>query len=270
MKKIQEVPKGAVRSAEELKRLDDLDLPPKTKNLIERKFGKDLEGIVYEGRMATFDGRRNHLLIIEDLVKALDAAGFIRHDLDPRVFSIYCRLYVAVYRKGASGRVHYRRAGLCPMDDRDVFNYHLGNKQYETFRNLGIDDLSVVLEHSLYEKMAKVIKLRFGLEGEAYSLKATAKRLDISFHYTYTLEKRALNKLKHGGQLLKIAAFKECDYGLPEINGLGLSVRAYDRLASLGVSSVDEIKSLSDESLLAVRGLGPKTLAEIREKSSSL
>ena len=270
MEKIQEVPKGVAKSAEELKRLDDLNLPPKTKNLIERKFDKNLERIVYEGRMATFDGYENHLLIVEDLVKALDAAGFIRHDLDPRVFSVYCRLYVAVYRKNALRRVHYRRAGLCPVSDQGVFNYHLGNKQYETFRNLGIDDLSAVLERSLYEKMAEVIKLRFGFDGEAYSLEAVAKRLDTSPHYVYILEKRALNKLRYDGQLLKIAAFKECDYGLPEINRLGLSARAYDLLASLGVSSVDEIKSLSDKSLLAVRGLGRKTLAEIREKSNSL
>ena len=67
-----------------------------------------------------------------------------------------------------------------------------------------------------------------------------------------------------GVSLLPVAEMQ--DQSSPPIDVLNLSIRSYNCLQRSDLRTVAQVATLSDEELSAIRQLGPKTLAEIREK----
>lgn len=61
------------------------------------------------------------------------------------------------------------------------------------------------------------------------------------------------------------ALFAEGTKGL-ELAGLGLTPRVVKILTAAGIESVDELKAKTGEELKKVKGLGPKAIAEVKEK----
>ena len=51
-----------------------------------------------------------------------------------------------------------------------------------------------------------------------------------------------------------------------ELETLGLKARVRETLEAVGVTSVVALREMDDEALLAIGGIGPGTLAQIREK----
>lgn len=51
-----------------------------------------------------------------------------------------------------------------------------------------------------------------------------------------------------------------------DISKLGLSIRAYNCLRKNGINTVEEVAELSDDDLLSIHRMGPKTLEDIKTR----
>ena len=90
------------------------------------------------------------------------------------------------------------------------------------------------------------------------------KPFDDSFHKAYMQGyfsgyRDARRDMKNGINQLNI----ESDFLSHPIEGMGLCVRTYNCLERAGFHYVDDIASLSESRIIAIRGLGAKGRAEI-------
>ncbi len=54
--------------------------------------------------------------------------------------------------------------------------------------------------------------------------------------------------------------------GAPRTAELGLSVRSHSRLLRSGIETIEHLAAMTDDDLMAIGGLGVKSVADIREK----
>lgn len=100
----------------------------------------------------------------------------------------------------------------------------------------------------------------------------------VSYKEFYNFKREVLSRLEAlelGPSPIVESAVKKID--IPTIDTVllsdaeedawnGISPKTVTLLKSVGLDSPDEVLALSDEDILAVKGIGQKSLAEIREK----
>ena len=195
-----------LRKAETLKSLDELNMSSRAKTYFIKEFKGSLDEILFEGRYMSYlytscpNMAEKNRPYIRELIKALDEAGFIRHDLNIASFCIG-RLYHIVFKDMINPTV-------MPSVLFDFFSYadrRVRNEKYESFQNPTDEQLSAVkqaLQARLTEKEYAVIAYKFGFEdGNAHDLEQTGKHLNIARDCVRQIEVKALKKLQHSNTL---------------------------------------------------------------------
>lgn len=196
-----------VKKAENLKSLDELTIiSSSTKALLEEE-GCSLDEVVWRGRYISYSlSLLKSGMFAQDLMKALDKEGYIRHDINSGSFAIN-RIYQKVF--GNTINLSNRPAEFdefCAIvsdtEQGRIINvdYHVGNERYENFVNpteSQIDAVKKAMETCLSKKEYAVIAYKFGFEdGEAHYLEQVAKHFDISRKYAHQTELNGLRKLR--------------------------------------------------------------------------
>ena len=141
-----------VRKAETLYSLNELNLSKSTHSYLERNLDLSLDQLVLKGRQAALDfeeypQHRTKFKWRRELVDALDAAGFIRHDLYSRTYRVWC-LYAGI---GYSCR---------------LYNLLGANGDYEKVPVVTDEEYSDVIKvlDTLREREKAILMARYGLE----------------------------------------------------------------------------------------------------------
>ena len=195
-----------LRKAETLKSLDELNMSSRAKTYYLKRFNRSLDEIVFEGRYMSYlhasypNMAETSRPYIRELIKALDGAGFIRHDLNIASFCIG-RLYHIVFE----GMIN---PTVMPSVLYDFFSYadcRVRNEKYESFQNPTDKQLSAVkqaLQDRLTEQEYAVIAYRFGLEDRnAHNMEQTGEYLKTTRDSVRQIETKALKKLQHRNTL---------------------------------------------------------------------
>lgn len=281
-----------VRRAETLNSIRELNLSDHTQKLIEKKFGTDVDSIVKIGRDIAlgYDMHPEHEDkgpgYIRELVKALDEAGFVRHDIYPRTWCIW-GLYAAMlnYYSLAIGKI-----SLATLVVRRDFT---SSKEYESMVAVSDNDFEklMVALGSLTERERTILVLRFGLDdGAPKSLKQVGKAFGVTGQYIRQLEVRALIKMREPSRLCKLPALfgfippappaepepeyhfsedgtKTANIDTDDIRNLNLSARVYNRLKrSERINTVEDILNYPKEDWPKIKYLGRKGTLEIQDK----
>ena len=195
-----------LRKAETLRSLDELNMSSRAKTYYLKRFDGSLEEIVFEGRYMSYlhasypEMAEKSLLSVKELIKALDEAGFIRHDLSVASFCIG-RLYHIVFENMINTTV-------MPSVLYDFFAYsdcRVRNEKYESFQNPTDEQINAVkqaLQDRLTEQEYAIIAYRFGFEdGNAHNLEQTGEYLKTTRDSVRQIETKALKKLQHRNTL---------------------------------------------------------------------
>ena len=178
-----------VRKAETLSSLRELAISGRTRGYLSRRYDS-LQDVVLAGRRLFHyyetTGLKPTMKWQEELPQALDAAGFIRHDIDARSFGV-SRLYKNFYpnEKDQFGPV-------CYAD----FN----NISYETYKGFNAEQIDIIknyLDNNLGPEKAEVIKLRFGLvDGKMWHLEDVGEKIGRTRDRVRQLETSAIRHLR--------------------------------------------------------------------------
>lgn len=265
-----------VRKAETLKSLDELNMSEKMRTIFKMKYAS-LDELVSAGRRLALFAEANPERVRKnwqvELVSALDEAGFIRHDLYPRTWRVY-RLY----------RVLLCPESLCdivqtesPLSNGEEF-FSSGN--YESMPAVSNEDFESVMKalDSLMEGEKEEILLLFGLLDEGSSDSDV-----LGKHYITRREINALRAMQRPCRVCRLPAlfgfisperpkppvedsvFNKSDLDL-SIYKLGLNARAYHCLMRADFYTIGDIIYMPKEYWSKVKGLGPKSMAEIQDK----
>lgn len=282
-----------IRKVDTINSIAELNLSSQTQKLVERRFGTDVEGVIKAGRnIALVDALHpEHESSIpeykKELVRVLNEAGFIRHDLNPRTWCVW-GLYIAILTTFSlvNGATH----SLATLVDRKSF---ASSKEYESMPAVNDEDFEKVISalDSLSEKERNVLILRFGLEdGILRDFETIAKKFCVTRERIRQLEARALRKMRDTSRLCKLPAlFGFVPPAEPEleehfvangtrvldinadISDLNLSVRAYNCLKRYAcINTVEDILNYPKEDWPKIKNLGRKATLEIQEKMRSV
>ena len=258
-----------IRKAETLKSLDELNLSVNTRAYLDRK-GATLDELVLFARQAVVNFEAKPSLEKKaskwerELIGALDAAGFIRHDLYPRTYHIWW-----LYYEIASDKVEQ------PL---------ISNELYETVPAITDEELDSIMEsvYTLTETERAILVAYLCTRGYTADLDETAKNLGFSKKRICEIRGKAIKKLAHPSRKCKLPPL----FGLSNPNpakysyqagkrvidpnshmgNLDLSIRTYNCLVRAGFNTIADIINCSTKDWLKVKNLGGKSVDEIVEK----
>lgn len=203
-----------VRKASTINSIDELGLT------CARKFGDSVEEVIWYGRQISYYSKYSDYWpkvvdeSIKELIEALDKAGLIRDDIEPKHFSIGY-LYSMVFRR-SSGVVETSKFPMMIsdfLDDQDssdeegdmAVDYARGNRKYESFElptDDQIDYVRRILKATLTDREYAVLAYRSGLGGEGqHGQENTAKKFHVTRGHIRQIENKAARKLINGGLL---------------------------------------------------------------------
>ncbi len=195
-----------VRKADTLLSLDELNMPSRAKTYFIKKFNGSLDRIILEGRNIShrdisYQKMEKNSKSALELIKALDEAGFIRHDINRASFRI-ANLYHAIFGNKISVAMF---AGFDEGHPTTNTNWRERNEMYESFQNPTNEQIEAVkqsLKVRLTEREYMVVACRFGFEGnKTYTLEQTSQQLNITREHVLQIEAKALRKLRHSNTL---------------------------------------------------------------------
>ncbi len=261
-----------VRKANTLDNVNELNLSKTAVRVVKRR---DLSGsLVSFGRKLAIDfdccpGKLDRAPKWQkELVSALDQAGFIRHDClrTHRVWQLY--------------------EMLVPDLVADFFSEDV----YENTPDVTDEEFASVLSmlDFLRDQEKVVVTERLGLsDGDPKTLRTLAKRYFVTDTRIGTIERIAFRKLRHPSQRCMLpplfgfvppkpvsswerrVASSSGNENLTldsSIDGMDLSVRAYNCLKRAGIHTVSDLTERTVEDLMGVRNLGRMCLREVLEK----
>ena len=288
MKKVMIINKFATEEVENMIRkagtminIEELNLSKNTRNQIEKKIGTDAQTVIEFGRNAAISYdlypqyAKKWPKYTRELVRALDEAGFIRHDYPIwRVMSLYFAIFTNLSR-------NYNTSSLAGP------SFFLSNEKYEDTPTMTSEELDQTMKalSSLSEREQKVLILRYGfLGGRQRTLRETAEALGVTTERVRQIEAKAIRKMRHPSRSSELPALfgytppkKQLPYHLAEdgtkivdtdadISYLGISVRAYSCLKRGGINTVADVLNYPKEKWSKIRNLGHKTKLEIEDK----
>lgn len=216
-----------VKKAENLKSISELELSTETRNFINQIIdqGKlSLEQVVLDGRIVAYGLKwgfaKPPTPSVEwriEVATALDKAGYIRHDLEPRVFDI-ADLYNYRYE------LYFDTPGHLPTNIRELAASGLYEK-FTTPTDEQYKKLGLVLKERLPEEEFQVMSMRYGLENNIpRDVEYVQQELGLSFTRVLQLEVRAFMRLRSYGSLPPLfdssEASAKVDELIDEINKL--------------------------------------------------
>lgn len=198
-----------VKKAETLECLEELEISAKTIKLLNDRFNS-LDEIIWHGRYMSYIyasypkiTQRNDKSAIE-LINALDSAGYIRHDISAKSFCInrlYRKVFEDVIDTDEAPDDFYN---LC-IDEKNVYNYRMGNEKYEKYINPTDGQISIV-KNSLQNDLAKteymVLAYEMGFEdGFTHNLQEISEHINATRRVVRQVETKALRKLRNKNSL---------------------------------------------------------------------
>lgn len=202
-----------VRKASAINSIDELGLT------CVGKFGNSVEEVIWFGREMAYCSKYSDWWprivdeSIKELIEALDKAGLIRGDIEPKHFGIGY-LYRRILRcAGGAAEMSKFPAMLSdfledqssPGEEGDASNYARGNRNYENFELPTDDRLNYVvwiLKTVLADREYRVLAYRSGLGGEGqHDWENTAKRFGVTYERIRQIENKSARKLINSGLL---------------------------------------------------------------------
>lgn len=184
-----------IREVKSLESLNELNLSFKTKAFLLKNY-RTVEEIVWEGRRLAYLSSEGQSKTgekqapFEELILALDSAGFIRHDITPGSFCINS-LYQEIFPE----------ADLKLATKMDKLN----NEDYENFRIPNfflIYLMKGLLEVKLGDRDGGVVEYYFGFsDGSNHSTKETAAHFGLEYDTTRNILLSAKHKLRYENPL---------------------------------------------------------------------
>ena len=270
-----------IRKAGTMNDIEELNLSKNTRNQVEKKIGTDAQTVIEFGRNAAISYdlypqyAKKWPQYIKELCRALDEAGFIRHDYPIwRVMSLYFAIFTNLSR-------NYDTSSLARP------SFFLSNEKYEDTPAMTSEEFNQTMRalSSLSEREQKVLVLRYGfLDGKQRTLREIAKALGITTERVRQIEAKAIRKMRHPSHSSELPALfgftppeKQLPYRLTEdgtkivntdadISYLGVSVRAYKCMKRAGINTVADALNYPKEKWSKIRNLGHKTKLEIQDK----
>lgn len=254
-----------VKKAEELTSLAQLTLSERTRNYLENH-EIALPELVKLGRRLYFQFKVKPKSEVsepkwrQELVQALDQAGFIRQDLFPRTYRVL-ELYSEIF----------------DLEQNPV----LGTKKYETCPSLTdqqFEQLQLLMREALTERKQSVLIQRYGLQGgEPLSFKEIGQQFGLSSERAKQLADVSVRALRRPKHLLRMAQLFDVRYGNPYINGenelienINLASHTEIRLRCAGFRSVHDILSFPRSEWAKQRFLGRRGLKDLEWKIQNL
>lgn len=208
-----------VKKAKNLKSLSKLNLSTRTSAFLERTTSS-LEEIVWLGRYLAYsyadcqkhretDGKAH-----QELVDALEKAGFIRKEINSRAFTIN-RFYKVTY----GSNIDFTDL-LCSMEDfyrlfvsdkdPSVPDFERMNEAYESFEvpsSSRFEYVNASLKSYLPEREYGVLAYRYGfIDGCNHNYAQTAKKYDITCERVRQMESRGFRIMRIGNKLPAVLA----------------------------------------------------------------
>ena len=272
-----------VRKAETLNSISELKLSKRTQRLIWMRFGVDTQSIIKEGRDVALHNdmypeyANKEPKYMQELVNALDKAGFIRHDFYPKTWCIW-GFYIAILARVP--------LAVATINSRQAF---ISGKEYESMPKVSDEDFKKIMTtlDSLTEEERTILILRYGLDcGTTRNLEVVGKILGVTREHARRLEVKALKKMRNPSCLYKLPALfgfvpqiepePEDNLSVDEtkvidinadIYHLNLSVRAYNCLKrSAHINTIEDILNYPQKDWSSIKNLGRKSIMEIQEK----
>lgn len=302
-----------VRKARSLKSLDELDLKKSTRSLIIKK-DFPLGFVVMLGRNAIYHLENSSSAKYPswrvDLGKALDKAGFIRHDINFKSFCVG-KVYKCAYRE-------FESQIIGSFKEIEV------NEQYENFHPITdgqFESVKVALRDILSEREYKVAILWFGFEdGKTWDRENIASRLGLPVEHVRLICAKSVRKLVacraklpylffsqesedsvnnlihqlnilHNDPIFKREAelraqlrdFSHSPFSCAEkatayligrnatdLDKVGFSVRTYNCLRRAGIETISDVLDYPKEEWPKVRNISEKILKEVERKIRAL
>ncbi len=159
----------------------------------------------------------------------------------------------------------FAKIGLAPEDEPTACQVSASTVFTDEQINWVINELVDTLKIA----QSKVIKLRFGLDGQpALTYKECATHLRISVQRVQKIEQAALDGLQHPCRMSKIREYFHV--ALPTIDELDFSVRTYRLLKRANITRVDELCEMTESQLLCRGHMGRNSVEEIIDKLKKL
>lgn len=242
-----------VRKAEELNSLRELELSRKTMSLLIRK-DIPMGDLIMLGRKASiqFEAYPESLLTTpnwkNDLVEALDKAGFIRHDLCWETYRVL-KLYSVVL-------------GI----EHPLFL----NAGYEGIEPVTQEQLSYIIRRinsDLTGREAELIGLRFGLDGlDELDMNELAAHFSITRERARQIEAKALRKMRAWSTLPSICGIEVPQIDQSSVESLKLGVRSYNCLKRAGINTIIDLITFPRYRWVCVANLGDISKREIEAR----
>ena len=202
-----------IRKASTINSIDELGLTGA------EKFGVSAEQVIWSGRQMSYYSKYSDYWpevvdeSIKELIGALDKAGLIRHDIEPKCFSIGY-LYSMVFRHSSGADISkfpvmfsdFLKDQSSPSEEGNMaVDYARGNRNYENFEPPTDDQLDYVvwiLKATLTDREYAVLAYRSGLDRERqHDREHTAEKFHVTREYISWIENKAARKLIDSGLL---------------------------------------------------------------------
>ena len=206
-----------VRKAETLKQIGELDLSPKTRNHMLKRFAT-LDAMIWNGRVNAYsrkvrlEASAKNTMACEELVDSLEKAGFIRHDISEESFRVNA-FYKTIYGDVVSDLICSESDlfDIGKPNDANYPDFQKSNVAYEEFAcpsEITIEKIRTALRLYLSDSEYNIISYRYGFNdtGECHRLTHTANYYHISNDRVRQIELRAIRRLKRMNKLPAILA----------------------------------------------------------------
>ncbi len=288
-----------VKKAEALRSIDELNLSNTRKSYLRKKFGDDMGSLVKAGRKyaLSIDKSPTHVIkgskYVMELAAALDEAGYIRHDFNPKTWCLW-RLYSTILgMPWVFGKNDILESDIINLGHEDfVLSEYYENMPIPAVSDNDYNKLFEVL-NSLPDVYRDVLVGLFGLDdGNLKTFEIVGNKLGMTRERVRLTESKVLRKLRVKDRRCKLPAifgyippnepkpFSPLSYieidGKKVVNpdsdilGLGLSKRTEVCVMRAGLYSISDILNFPKDKWKRVRNLGPKGLSEITEKVHAL
>ena len=171
--------KNDVRKACELKSLDELKLG---EEICEYISDVPLEELIFQVRTKQLHIKRMPKSYYAEIEKAIDAAGFIRHDFSQQAFGVSRLCNCVADQKLRAGSLQ-------------DFETNAEYENYEALSDEQIEDVSNELD-ALYPKERIAVVMRFGFNGKVYNFNEIANELGATRVVAENIVKRVVNRLR--------------------------------------------------------------------------
>ena len=251
-----------VRKLETVNSIDELGLLKTTINCLRKRRLTEPADIIRFGRkrfieLKIYPANENQKAKWEqDLIEKLETLGLIRRELFPMTYCIW-KLYHAIFGE-------------------TIIKNFLDDDFYESIRPVTDVEVCVILDEleGLSSRDIKMIIDHFGLvDQKIKTLEAVGKRFLITREYIHYREAKVFKELRRPAHrdglpnLFGLEIKEELD---PDIDSLDLSIRPYYCLRKAKINTVYDILNFSKREWKRIRGLGPKSYAEIESEMHRL